>query len=160
MLGIAWRAASATIRPRYDDNKGPAPTNRALAPRSTIDVNAPSSSPSLVTGATELLPERLRGQHNVPLLDPRFKRVGPDQHRDASDSGNELAQQLQPLGSQEPAHETHAGDVAARSVEAGNQPVHDRIAASRVYDRHRRGGSLGCERRKEVSENDRYRQAD
>src|SRR5262245_44788696 len=30
---------------------GPVPTNRALAPRPTMDVNVPSSSPSLLTGA-------------------------------------------------------------------------------------------------------------
>ena len=102
----------------------------------------------------------MRGQLNVPSLDPRFKRVGPDQHRDGRGGGDELAQHLQPLGSQEPGHEAHAGDVATGPVEAGDQPVHDRIAAGREYDRHRRGGSLGRERRIDVRDNDRHRQAD
>ena len=47
----------------------------------------------------ELLPERLRGQLNVPSLDPRFKRVGPDHYSDGSGGGDELAQHVEPLGS-------------------------------------------------------------
>src|SRR5262249_58517611 len=100
MAGMAWRATSATSRPRFDVNNGPAPTNRDLAPRSTIDVNALSTSPSLVTGAT-MSPERLRGQLDVPSLDPRFERVGSDQHRHGRRGGDELAQHVQPPRSQE-----------------------------------------------------------
>src|SRR5262245_24870914 len=51
MAGMAWWAASATSLPRFEVNNGPVPTNRDLAPRSTIDVNAPSTSPSLVDSA-------------------------------------------------------------------------------------------------------------
>ncbi len=161
MVGMTWRAASGTSRSRFDVNNGPDPTNRALAPRSTIDVNAPSNSRSLLTGAMmSCWPKRLRGQLNIPSLDPRFKCVGPDQHRDGRGVGDELAQHLQPFGSQEPGHETHAGHVAAGPVEAADQPVHDRIAASPEYDRHRRGGGLGRERRIDIRDNDRHRQAD
>jgi len=74
-------------------------------------------------GNDELLPERLRGQFNVPSLDPRFERVGPDQHRHGRRGGNELAQHVQPLRSQESGHEGHAGDVAARPVEAADHPA-------------------------------------
>jgi hypothetical protein len=49
---MAWWLASATTRSRFDVNNGPVPTNKALAPRSTIEVNAASNSPSLLAGAT------------------------------------------------------------------------------------------------------------
>ena len=41
----------------------------------------------------------------------------------------------------------HAGDVAARPVEAGDEAVRDRVAAGREDDRHRRGCGLGRQRR-------------
>ena len=71
-----------------------------------------------------------------------------------------MAQHVEPLGSQEPGHETHASDIAARPVETGDQPVHDRIATGREYDRHGRGGSLGRERRIDVRNNDLHGQPD
>ena len=45
-------------------------------------------------------------------------------------------------------------------LRSGDQPVHDRIAAGREYDRHGRGGSLGRERRIDVRDNDLHGQPD
>src|SRR5262249_47304619 len=64
-------------------------------------------------------------------LDPRFERVGPDQHRHGRRGGNELAQHVQPLRSQESGHEGHAGDVAARPVEAADHPAPTRGSTGR-----------------------------
>jgi hypothetical protein len=94
------------------------------------------------------------------VVRPALKRVGPDQHRDGNDGRDELAKHLQPLGSQHSSDEAHARDIATGSVEAVDEPVHDGIAAGHEYDRHRRGGSFGCERSIDVRDDDCHRQAD
>ena len=78
---------------------------------------------------------------------PRFRIVRVHQHADGRRLGHELAQQLQPLRPQHAGEKAHAGDVAARPVEAGDEAVPDRIAPGREDDRNRRGRGLGRERR-------------
>ena len=65
-----------------------------------------------------------------------------------------------PLRKEARVSENGSARVYAGPVEAGDQPVHDRIATGRKYDRHGRGGSLGRERCIDVRNNDRHRQAD
>src|SRR5262249_3162672 len=65
-----------------------------------------------------------------------------------------------PLRKEARVSENGSARLYAEPVEAGDQPVHDRIAAGRKYDRHGRGGSLGRERCIDVRNNDRHRQAD
>ena len=56
-------------------------------------------------------------------------------------------QQPQPLAAEQGAEKAHSRDVAARPVEAGDEPSRDRIAAGRKDDRNLRSGRLGCEHR-------------
>ena len=64
--------------------------------------------------------------------------------------GNQLVQQLQPLGHQIDEDEGHAGDVAAGPVEAGDQAGPNRIAARHEHDRHCRRGDLGDSQRRDA----------
>ena len=45
------------------------------------------------------------------------------------------------------AEEAHAGDIAARPVEAGDEANSDRVGADREHDRNRRGGGFRGKRR-------------
>src|SRR5262245_28738795 len=65
-----------------------------------------------------------------------------------------------PLRKEARVSENGSARVYAGPVEAGDQPVHDRMATGRKYDRHGRGGSLGRERCIDVRNNDCPRQAD
>ena len=58
-----------------------------------------------------------------------------------------------------PLKKTHARDVAARPVEAGDEAVPDRVAPGREDDRHRRGCGLGRERRNGVPDDHGHRPA-
>src|SRR5262249_8682189 len=49
---------------------------------------------------------------------------------------DELAQQLQSLRPQLTGQESHAGDVATRPIEAGDEAIPDRVAPAHEHDRH------------------------
>ncbi len=57
---------------------------------------------------------------------------------------NEFVQQFQLLGLQRGREDMYARDVAARAVEAGNQPKLDRVTAGNKDNRDRRSRLLGC----------------
>src|SRR6516164_1126825 len=62
-------------------------------------------------------------------------------------SGYQFAQELHALGGQSHGEVTHAGDVAARTIEARHQTELDRVGANVKHDWDRRGCGLGRNRR-------------
>src|ERR1700681_1945280 len=56
-------------------------------------------------------------------------------------------QELEPLSPKLSAHGSDTGDVAARSVQAGDDTSLDRVPGCVEDDRNRRGQSFGCEYR-------------
>ncbi len=70
-----------------------------------------------------------------------ISRVDEDSHDGRR--GDQLVQQLQPLGPQLHVQRGHAGEVAAGSVQAGDKSSRDRIATGLEDDRNRRGRCLG-----------------
>src|SRR5262245_63973938 len=56
---------------------------------------------------------------------------------------NHLAQEIKSFAPKVYAESGHAGQVATRPVQAGDQPVSHRLAAVYKYDRDGRGGRLG-----------------
>ena len=75
----------------------------------------------------ELQPERVRAACTSLASAPAaFGLFGLTEHADRRDFGHELVQQFQPLRPQVHGQESCPGDVAARPVEAGDQPGLDR----------------------------------
>ena len=75
------------------------------------------------------------------------------QHGDGGSSGQELAEQSDPLAADPVAEDGHAGNVAARTIEARDIAGSDRIAVDHEGDRDGRGRGLGGpERRRIISE--------
>src|SRR5262249_6931752 len=64
------------------------------------------------------------------------------------------------LGPQRVTEKTHPRDVAARSVEAGNEAFSDGIVAGREYNWHGRSHRLGCRCRSDVADDDSDLSAD
>ena len=95
----------------------------------------------------ELLPDRLRRGLHVSSLRLGFRSVRVHEHGNCRRPGHDLAQQLQSLRPQHAGKKDHAGDVAARPVEAGDEAVPDRVAPGHEDDRYRRGCGLGRGRR-------------
>jgi hypothetical protein len=85
-------------------------------------------------------------------FDLRSGRV--EQGRDAGRLGNQLVQQPQPLGAQITRGKDDARDVAAGSVEIGNEAGSDRITAAHEHNRYRRGCGHGSPRRKNITDDD------
>src|SRR5262249_44421523 len=71
--------------------------------------------------------------------------VGISQHGDDGNPGHELVQNLQPLRIEQHGNLSNAGDVAARPIEARDQPQRDRVTADREDDRQRRCCPFGSE---------------
>jgi hypothetical protein len=82
------------------------------------------------------------------------------QHGNRRRLGHELAQQLQPLRSQHGVEEDHAGDVATRPVEAGDDAVPDRVAPARDDEWCARGCGFGREPRRGIADDHRRLPAD
>ena len=59
-------------------------------------------------------------------------------------------EQLQLLGYQSAAEESHPRDIARRPAEAGYEPEIHRVIAGREDDRYRRGCGLGRQRRRAI----------
>ena len=108
----------------------------------------------------ELLPDRLRRGLHVASLRRGRRSVRVHERGNRRRLGHELPQQLQSLRPQHAAEKAHAGDVAARPVEAGDQALLDRVAAAPEDDRHRRGCGLGGERRIVVPDDHGHRPAE
>jgi len=70
----------------------------------------------------------------------RIARIDEITHRPRL--GNQVAQQFEPFRSQCGDGKVHAGHIAARPVEAGNEAEFDRVGAGRENDRNGRGRSF------------------
>ena len=70
-----------------------------------------------------------------------------DEQANDGSVGHRFVQHLQPDCHRGRGEEAHAGDVAARPVEARDEPELDRVAADPKHDRDRRGRRLGRQRR-------------
>jgi hypothetical protein len=95
----------------------------------------------------ELPPDRLRRSLHVAPFRFGFANARAHEHRDCRRLGHELVQQLQSLRPYRAAEKTHAGDVAARTIEARDEAVRDWVAPRREDNRHGRRCGLGGERR-------------
>jgi len=91
----------------------------------------------------ELLPECARGRLNVCRLGVSIWITRIDEKADCNRAWHQLFQQLQPFRSERVGLEAYSGDIAAGSVEAGNEPKFDRVATIRENDGNGRGRSLG-----------------
>jgi hypothetical protein len=95
---------------------------------------------------------------------PQLRRCGRicriDQEPDQCGLRNQYLEQLQALRANLVVEDRGAGDVAAGLLEAGDDPVPDRIAAVIEDDRHcRRHPSRGEKRRIAPRDDDRHRAA-
>jgi hypothetical protein len=64
------------------------------------------------------------------------------QQADDSSFGHELHQQSQPFAAEERTKKAHPSDVAARTIEAGDEAGKNWVAAETEYDRNCRGRGL------------------
>jgi hypothetical protein len=85
-----------------------------------------------------------------------LRQVRVDQDADQLGPGNELVQLAETLGSHIDRGEGHAGDVAARPIEIGNQARSNRIVADYEDDRCRARCRLGGLRRSAVADDHRH----
>jgi hypothetical protein len=67
--------------------------------------------------------------------------------------GTQFVQQGQPLRRQLCVQQAHAGEVAARPVQAGDKAELDRVEAHDEHDRNSRGGGLGRHSRRAIRDN-------
>jgi hypothetical protein len=107
-----------------------------------------------------LLPKRLRRFLYIGSLGDGLRHVRADKHSHRRRPGDELAQQFQPLGPEVTGDESHAGEVSARPVEAGDEAVADRIAAGCEHDRHGGRRGFGSKRSSCVGHDHRHPAAD
>src|SRR5262245_42321175 len=88
----------------------------------------------------EQLPAKgARGLQRVASRARGFRKFRIHQQRDHRSIGNELVQQPQRLACDLAVEPAHAGDVAARPVEARDVALLDRVACSREHDRNSLG---------------------
>src|SRR6266567_7556732 len=146
MAGTAWRAASATRIWRELKKKGSEPTCSAAAWLWTRISKATSKSGSLL--AFRMCICRPSACRILDVFKLPFgiwiSRV--HEKRDLARGGHQLMQQPKPLSLQIGGEEAHARNVAARSIETGDQAELDRITAIRKNDRNSMRCSFGCER--------------
>jgi hypothetical protein len=95
----------------------------------------------------DLQPEGASRRLHVFQLDVGSRELRIEEHGDDSGCGHQRVHQFKLLRPQRDDKETHAGDVAARPVEAGDKPERDRVGAVREHYRDRRRRRLGRERR-------------
>ena len=124
---VARRQRDDLFAPAVEERIGA--TKGALGPRCTRAAKAASISLSLLAFSDmQFSPKRIRRCLHVPAdgVGIGIGRI----HKQADDRGlrHRLVQQLQPLRRQL-AVKGHAGDVAARPVEAGDQAMLDRVVA-------------------------------
>ena len=62
-----------------------------------------------------------------------------DEQGDSGGGGDQLMQQLQPLRHEFCIPDSHAGEIAARSIQAGNKAKLNRVPGNAENDRNRRG---------------------
>src|SRR5215510_8332540 len=101
----------------------------------------------------DLPPARARRLLGIPQLDIAVRTIWIHEVPDQGSSKYQIVQQPESLCTQRRATRAYHSDVAARSVEAGDQAVFDGIAADRD-DRYGRGCLLGresCDRATERS---------
>ena len=72
----------------------------------------------------------------------------------------DVVQQLEPFGLERKGHPADTCHIAARSIQAGDEAVFDRVAPIRKDDRHRRGYDLGCKRCRIIPDDHGYRPVD
>jgi hypothetical protein len=89
------------------------------------------------------------GSRRLHLLDARLRsRIGRvDERRQPAGAGPQLMQQPQPLCTELLGEVAHAGQIAARPIETGDQTKFDRVAAHAEHDRNRRCRGFGSQRR-------------
>src|SRR5262249_20571714 len=97
-------------------------------------------------GSEQLLPHRKRCGLHVTALRFGFSRVWVHEQRNCRRVGNELAQLLQSLPSQDAGEEDRAREIAAWSIEASYEAIPNWIATGREDNRNRIGCSLGGNR--------------
>ena len=156
-----YRRIRATGRSPEPHGAPPAPPSVAIADEERIGADDERVGPALHQGREGWLdvalaasfqdmsctPERPRrslrslvcGLEPSGLVDRRDRR--------SWSLGDQLAQELEPLGRKLRGDEGDTRDVAARPVEAGDEAELDRIGAEREDDGYRRGRRLGRERR-------------
>src|SRR5215471_1134910 len=79
---------------------------------------------------------------HISQLERGSRIVWVYEHADRGSLGKQLVEQLQLLGYQSAAEESHPRDIARRPVEAGYEPEIHRVIAGREDDRYRRGRGL------------------
>src|SRR5262249_52348523 len=89
----------------------------------------------------EVAPEFARRKLHVLLFNFDIRSFWIAQPGNGGRRRDQLVQQLQALWLQGSVSKAHAGDIAARPVEAGHDPACNGIAAGDEHDRYRRGGS-------------------
>src|SRR5262245_9651939 len=95
----------------------------------------------------DLLPYAAGGDLNVTHLHFGIGRVRVHQNSDRRGVGPQLAHQPQPLRFKVENKRAYTRDVAARPIEAGDEPAPDRVAADEEDDRYAHGRRLGRQRR-------------
>jgi hypothetical protein len=97
----------------------------------------------------ELKPKPLRGKLRPSRCGFGLHGIGGiDEQGNDSDGRHHFVKQIQQLRCQLHVQRGHAGNIAARSVEAGNEANFHRVLGGREDDRNRRGCPLGGERRR------------
>ena len=127
-------------------NSPSVPITRPPALSSASRANTPSKSRSLVAWSSSSLSPSARaaGCSSLRLhLGVGIGRI--DERADGRRRRDQAVQQLQPLRLQLHAQRGHAGEIAARPVQAGDQPERDRIGAGEEHDRNGPGRGLGGE---------------
>src|SRR2546429_7791127 len=105
-----------------------------------VEVRVPAGIQNL-----QLQRKRTRGHLHVMDNCIGTRKSGVHEHADHAGIWNQLMQQLQALSLQRSAELADACDVAAWSVEAGNEAELDRVNATGEDDWKRRGRCPGCE---------------
>ena len=95
----------------------------------------------------DLLPYAAGGDLNVVHLHFGISRVRVHENSDRRGVRPQLAHQPQPLRLEVKNERAYTRDVAARAIQAGDEPAPDRVAASGKDDRYARGRRLRRQRR-------------
>ncbi len=144
--------ADASARPavRAGHRRTPSvPITSAPARCRTKVANAASKSRSLLACRTWSSSPSVRAAACVSLRQTLGIGIGRvDEQRNDGGRGDQLVQQLQPLRRQLRVQQAHAGEIAARPVQAGDKAELDRIEAHDEHDRNGRGRRLGRQRRR------------
>ena len=86
----------------------------------------------------------MRDGQNLAHLLHRPGIAGIAEHRKPAETGDDLAQDFEPLGGRISRLGRQAGDVAARPRQARDETAPNRVRRQREHDRDRRGCPLGC----------------